>query len=204
MEIKERIIRGSLELMKVGGVRRTTMDSVAQHIGVSKRTIYEQFTDKEGLIIAIIEFLMLAYSDRKARVAEQSDDIIDKLFVLLSEIEKDFMLHGQISNDIKKHYPDLYNRYFIPHYEELYKNMVIGINEGVAMGYIKEDIDIKFAVYVIMESIFNLMNNYERVGMVSKISPFEAFKYMFIHFFRGIATTKGINKIDGVMSNQEK
>ncbi len=202
MVVKERIILGSLELMKVKGIRHTTMDSVAQDIGVSKRTIYEHFVDKEGLVIAVIERLINDSKARKQKIYQCYDDMIDSIFAMLDEVDKDFMLHGQISNDVHKHYPHLFKKYFVKHYDEVYRDMVEGFAQGVEMGYIKEDIDLKFAAYVIMESIFNLMSNYQRVSMVSNISPNDAFKYMFIHFIRGIATAKGVDKIDSIASKR--
>ena len=40
MEIKDRIIEGAAELFKTYGIKSVTMDSLASHLGISKRTIY--------------------------------------------------------------------------------------------------------------------------------------------------------------------
>ena len=50
MEIRERIIEGAANLFKTYGIRTVTMDSLAAHLGISKRTIYEVFSDKDELL----------------------------------------------------------------------------------------------------------------------------------------------------------
>ena len=67
MDIKERIIEGSTELFKTYGIKSVTMDSIASNIGISKRTIYEIFSDKDELLMAasatrILGMLPLAIS----------------------------------------------------------------------------------------------------------------------------------------------
>lgn len=48
---KEAILAWSLERFRKKGIRSVTMDEIASHAGVSKRTLYEQFVDKELLLI---------------------------------------------------------------------------------------------------------------------------------------------------------
>ena len=49
MESRNRIIEGAAELFRTYGIKSVTMDSLANHLGISKRTIYELFSDKEGI-----------------------------------------------------------------------------------------------------------------------------------------------------------
>ena len=53
--IKQRIIEEASELFAKMGIKRLTMGDLAKHLGVSKRTIYENFKDKEELLIACID-----------------------------------------------------------------------------------------------------------------------------------------------------
>ena len=51
MDNRDRIIEGAAELFKTYGMRSVTMDFLANHLGMSKRTIYEIFSDKDELLI---------------------------------------------------------------------------------------------------------------------------------------------------------
>jgi AcrR family transcriptional regulator len=54
MEIRNRIIEGAAELFKNYGIKSVTMDSLANHLGISKRTIYEAFSDKDELLTGVL------------------------------------------------------------------------------------------------------------------------------------------------------
>ena len=55
MDNRERIIEGAAELFKTYGIKSVTMDSLANHLGMSKRTIYEVFSDKDELLIGVLK-----------------------------------------------------------------------------------------------------------------------------------------------------
>jgi len=50
VEVKEKIISGARQLFTKYGIRSITMDMIAEQLGVSKRTIYENFKDKDELL----------------------------------------------------------------------------------------------------------------------------------------------------------
>ena len=55
MEAKERVIAKSIDLFTKSGIRLVTMDQIASAVGMSKRTIYELFKDKDKLLFQCIE-----------------------------------------------------------------------------------------------------------------------------------------------------
>ncbi len=55
MEIRDKIIQGATEQFMLYGVRSVTMDDIAGAMGMSKRTIYEHFTNKKELLSAVVD-----------------------------------------------------------------------------------------------------------------------------------------------------
>ena len=55
MELKERIVDTALRLFTDLGIKSVRMDDIASVCGISKRTLYEQFTDREHLVRQAIE-----------------------------------------------------------------------------------------------------------------------------------------------------
>ena len=49
--IKEQIINTAFDLFSQYGIKSVSMDDVAKAAGISKRTLYESFEDKETLLI---------------------------------------------------------------------------------------------------------------------------------------------------------
>ena len=63
MTQKERIIAQAMRMFVSQGIKSVRMDDIAQQLGVSKRTLYEMFVDKNGLISACLD--SLAHQQRK-------------------------------------------------------------------------------------------------------------------------------------------
>ena len=53
-ELEHKIARATLELIALQGVKKTTMDEVAEGAGVTRATVYRHFDDKKSLIRAAI------------------------------------------------------------------------------------------------------------------------------------------------------
>lgn len=54
-QTRHKIASATFELFAQYGIRSISMDEVARNLGMSKRTLYEHFADKEDLLVACIE-----------------------------------------------------------------------------------------------------------------------------------------------------
>ena len=55
MDVRKRILTEATHLFFQYGIKNTTMDDIADKLGISKRTIYETFKDKNELLISCFE-----------------------------------------------------------------------------------------------------------------------------------------------------
>ena len=75
---REEIIRTTRDLIIRNGIRAVRVDEIAQTLGISKRTLYEMFADKEDLVSACLDFMchqqqerITAYRKRRSRSSLQ-------------------------------------------------------------------------------------------------------------------------------------
>ena len=54
--MENRILFKSRELMHRQGIKHVTMDDIASQLGISKKTIYQFYKDKDALVMAVINF----------------------------------------------------------------------------------------------------------------------------------------------------
>lgn len=59
METKERIISESIQLFIHRGVRSVNMDEISSQLGISKKTLYQYFSNKQELVFVAFEHLLL-------------------------------------------------------------------------------------------------------------------------------------------------
>jgi AcrR family transcriptional regulator len=197
--VKDRIIEGSVELFLIQGVRHTTMDDIAQHIGISKRTIYENFDDKEGLLDEVVSFVYQENKKYFLKVFEESNNVIEAFVKILEKgAEKSFKNEHAIFEELKKYHPNVYKRILsCNEYEKqtgMQQFVVMGINQGV----FRDDLNPDIIAYIFSKQS-------EGLFMVSKNKDFQnysmrdIFKNMIITFIRGLCTYKGIEILDNVV-----
>jgi AcrR family transcriptional regulator len=58
MEVKERILLKSHELFNRYGIRSVSMDDIAAQLAMSKKTLYQYYTDKDELVTAVFSAVM--------------------------------------------------------------------------------------------------------------------------------------------------
>jgi AcrR family transcriptional regulator len=65
MEIKERIVEKAKEYFLKFGIKSVRMDEIASALGVSKKTIYQFFQDKEDLADAVLNKKLVVLENKK-------------------------------------------------------------------------------------------------------------------------------------------
>lgn len=84
-ELRERILVTATEAFASKGIKSITMDDIAAALGISKRTLYEVFSDKESLLK---ECILKAQSDREAYLQEVYEQSHNVLEVILAVFQK--------------------------------------------------------------------------------------------------------------------
>lgn len=203
MDIKEKIVVSSTQLLLDFGIKGVTMDEVAASIGMSKRTLYEHFKDKKELIEACVENILQQQKHTENTIMDSSTTIFEELFMLFKHIDGEFNKRGKMAFEIKKYYPDIYDKTYTNHYNASYNRMREWLRKGVKQQLILPDIDIDLTVYVMTEIINNLALRPERIT-TTNLSFIDSFKYIIIYFFRGISTNKGVELINELINKEKK
>jgi AcrR family transcriptional regulator len=200
--VRNRIIEEAAELFARAGVKSTTMDDIARHLGISKRTIYENFKDKEELLTACIETFQdrnMAFADIVFRKAE---NVAEALLVLLRKgAEQALQWKLDMLSDIRKYYPQVYKNSLLRFSDYRHRKMEELIRRGMDEGVFRANLNPK-----IIAHFFCSQDNVETLNekSIEKFPITEIFENMVVTFLRGVCTPKGIEIIDRYKSQTEK
>lgn len=200
MDIRDRIIEVSTELFLQSGCKSVTMDDVARENGISKRTLYEHFSDKTGLLEECIEFMKVQMIDYSNKLEQESENVLDLLFRIHNS-QSDIIINLKINffQELRKYYYDLYKKTVenvtVYHLERINDYIAKGQKEGIVL----ENIDRDLVSKIIIE-ISHLIENSDAFP-VKEYKRKELFKEVVIFYFRGIATKMGIEMIDEYLAN---
>jgi AcrR family transcriptional regulator len=191
--VRQRIIEEASELFGRSGIKSITMDELARHLGISKRTIYENFKDKETLLIACFE----AYHEQKRAFSQkvflEADNVADAIMVLLrKDTEEASQRQFNVMDDIRKYYPQVYRKHLADFHTDKCRELGQMITRGIKEGVFRENLNPEIIVHFFSSQVDNIhQDNY-----LSKFSVTDVFENLALTFLRGICTAKGLEIID--------
>ena len=200
MDIREKILDGAGSLFIKEGIRLVTMDSIAQSLGISKRTIYENFKDKEDLIHNFLTRVVNTHKNVLIKIGQNSTNVIESLFEFGKYNSDAFAKINPIFfDDLKKYYSEMFEsikkREKIGNGEISYLILKRGVNEGTFVKTI--DIDI------VNTFIHTTMSHFFKKDEQDSIPHSKVWSSVFLPYIRGICTEKGLEHLDNFLSTSE-
>ncbi|MDR1171638.1 MAG: TetR/AcrR family transcriptional regulator [Bacteroidales bacterium] len=192
--VKQRIIEEASELFAGTGVKSTTMDDLARHMGISKRTIYENFKDKEALLIACIDSFHRESAVFSERVFSKEGNVVDAILLMMQKsAEQTSLRRLDMLNDIRKYYPQVFKDRLMHMHDDKCRGMGQLILRGIDEGVFRDDLNPEIiAVFFSKRADGIAMADRD----LDRFSLAEVFENVIITFLRGICTPEGIEIIN--------
>lgn len=193
MDIKEKIILKASQLFREKGIKATSMDELASSLGISKRTIYINFEDKEHILIQILNYQREVRNIKIAEYVEKSENVIEVFLRLLELFNEMPDINPIFYEEIYKNYPNIFNS-INDVLENDQKNLIAFFNMGIEQGMIRKDLNVEISAFILGQNSFKYMIS---TFLDKPVFPLKQIKYaMMTNFIRGISTEKGIQIVD--------
>ncbi len=190
MEPKDRIQSKARELFLRYGIRSVSMDDIASQLGMSKKTIYQSFADKDDLVAAVMNVEVTQIHNDCEFCKRQAKDAIDEIFGTMQQIYDQFTnLNPMLLYDIEKFHPRAFETFRKMKEEYLLQVIALNLKRGIKEELYREDINIELMSRYRVETIMTPF-------AISASSP-SKFNLVMItielmeHFLYGVATLKG-------------
>src|ERR1700743_3969871 len=106
MDVKDRILMKAADLFCRYGIRTITMDEIASQLGISKKTIYQFFTDKDDMVSAVIAQEIQRNEMDCNLFRQQASDAVHQVFLALESLEEMLKYTNPLMlYDLDKHHP---------------------------------------------------------------------------------------------------
>ena len=203
MTNREQILRRTGDLFLERGCKSLTMDEVASANGMSKRTLYEMFHDKAGLLR---ECILLMHKGNMVRMEEEfagADNVLEWFMRLLeNKDEKRMSFYYDFFTEVKRYYPEVFmnvvqdvNRW---HCELLERVIRQGQKEGLFITDILDAHQLSLQLFELSVAVTDrAVRNY------LEIKHDRGSDCLMLFLIRGIATEKGREYIDEYLKNNK-
>jgi AcrR family transcriptional regulator len=192
--MKEEILQTALKQFLKYGIRKMSIKKLVDPLGISTKTVYKYFKNKEELLEAVLQ---LHYTQQYKLLENYAADqnvvslIIDIWYMAT---EGDFSVNNKFFHDLHYYYPELEKKSETAIGQKIWKKIRHIVQKGIKEGLFRKDINPEVA----MEGIAVLYGAVARTRGFKKfhLSSFEIFMNTIVLFLRGICTRKGIKELD--------
>jgi AcrR family transcriptional regulator len=203
MEAKERILTKAHELFNRFGIRSVSMDDIAGQVGMSKKTLYQYYTDKDELVDAVFTTVM---EDNKCQCKEGreiSTNAIEEVFLAFDRVQEMFAaMNPAVLYDMQKYHAAAFLKFKVFKNEFLYQMIRSNIERGISEELYRSEIDIDIIAKYRIHSIMLAFDAEVFPNNRTHIVHIE--QQLLEHFLYGLATNKGQKLIQKYKNQRTK
>lgn len=201
VETKDRISEKAYELFNRYGIRSVSMDDIASQLGMSKKTLYHYYADKDELVSAVFTAVLEGNKFNCCEAREQSENALHEVFLGFDRVQEMFSnLNPTVLFDMEKYHPASFRTFQEYQNGFLYKMITTNLARGLQEGLYREGLDIdilsRFRIHSVMlpfdPDVFP--NNRSHLVHIEQV--------LLEHFLYGIATPKGQKLIQKYLSQR--
>ncbi len=194
MDYRQRIIEEAANMFRTYGIRAVTMDMLANQLGISKRTIYEVFSDKDELLTGVLKWMTVRQKEVIDKALDESENVIEAIFSILNRMMDHFKsMSPAFQMDMKRHHQKIMKNLDDADQLPYVRNNEAIIERGIKEGIFRKDIDVKIINRCMLEVA--KMSNDKEIFPPDHFTDSEVIKNVYINYLRGICTQKGLDLI---------
>jgi AcrR family transcriptional regulator len=199
--MQKEIIEKAAEMFISLGFKSVTMDDIANEMGISKKTIYQHFDNKDTLVHECTMYMYETISHGIDCICNQDLNPIEELYAI-----KEFILHQlkdektspvyQLQKYYKKTYEDLHQKEFCKMQECIVENL----ERGIKLGLYRETLNQEFISRIYYAGVHAIK---EQDLFKPELFTNRQLEDLFLEYhLRGIVTEKGRNILENIITNR--
>lgn len=201
--MKIRILEGATKLFFRYGVKSITMDSIASDLGISKKTIYQHYPDKDTLVNEVVLNFVEKDKCQWMELDHQYPDVIEKMFKsfeIMEEMLKE--LNPGLMFEIQKYHPASFQIFQQHKKDVMFAYLVKDLKTGIENGYFRSELSVEMIAHIRMAEV-NMIFDPEFFENFKK-SVFELQLEALDFFMHGIMTEKGLQVYNSYLNKTNK
>lgn len=177
------------------GIKSLTMDDIARHLSISKKTLYQLCSNKADLVKMVTDQFIAEEKKKAIQVSDDAGNSVEEMIGIIGFVTETLSGMNPASlYDLQRYYPDSWHAFETYRYRFIYERMLLNMQRGVKEGvYRKElDTDVIARIYVTgMDAIFN-----PKTFPSKQMNFLKVYKEYLNYHLRGIVSDKGLKILE--------
>lgn len=185
------------------GIKSVTMDDVSRELGISKKTLYEHFTDKDEMVSQVFELERNKVLKDLCEILGTAQNAILELFLInkyFSEKIKNY--NANIDFDLKKYHFNIYENHKNKAVEAMHFHILANLNRGIKEKVYRNDFNAEFITRLHVSRLLTMQKS--EIFTMEELLDKSCHRELIIYHVRGIATQEGIKILEKELENIKK
>ncbi len=183
-----------MDLFMQYGIRSVSMDDIATQLGISKKTIYQYFADKNDLVMAVVDEDIKDLQDKCMDCGSSAVNAVDEIFLTMTMIQEFLRnMNPMVLYDLQKFHFEAYKKWVEHKNNFLLSSIDRNIRWGIEEGLYRPDLNITVLAKFRLESMLIPFNI--EVYPPTKYNLVEVTLELLENFLFGLVTEKGYQLI---------
>lgn len=189
-ETRNKILKGAEELFMRYGIRSVSMDNIANHLGVSKKTIYQYFKDKDEVVLSVAKSHIKQDAEELEEIAKSAKNSVEELVKLSACLRENLRdMNPSLLFDLQKYHHTAWE-VWLDHKNHFIKSQIErSLKQGKEEGYFRAEVNTEVMAVMRLETLQMAFD--PSLFPKDKYVLTEVQMHIFEHFIYGIFTDKG-------------
>lgn len=204
LEVKNYIIEEADKLFCKFGFKSVTMDDIAKHLGMSKKTIYQHFSDKSELVNLLISEKIALQGCAMEDCCIAADNAVHEIFIAIGTIHELLSnMNPKLFYDLQKYHTKAWLMFKEFREQHLATKIAQNLDRGTAEGLFRPGLNKHIITQMRLEQVDIIFNRNENFT-ANSYSISQVMAEVTEHYLYGICNTKGLELINYYKSQPKK
>ncbi len=199
---RDKLIELASVMFSTEGIKAVRMDDIAQRAGISKRTLYEMFGDKNELIFLAVSHHFDKMERENEEIGRNAPNVLIAFLEVMQNVIRRSEVNWLLIRTLRRFHSSTYTRINDIRKERHHEELKMCLRYGVESGEINPKANLDLAVTMIDTIVTSVTLETHTHPLPESISPPFALYEMMVYFLRGISTPAGIEIIDNYTNDK--
>ena len=203
LDTKQRIQKAAHDLVMQYGIRSVSMDDIAANQGMSKKTIYQYFKDKDELVEAVVDDIIDTNQYACKVDIERSENAVHEIFLVMDMMAEMFKsMNPSILFDMQKYHPAAFLKFQKHRNDYIYNVCRQNLERGIAEELYRPEISVDILARYRVETMLTAFNPEFQRSVKQSLLKIE--EEIITHYLFGLVSLKGYKLVLKYMEQKEK
>jgi len=195
--MQEQIIEKATEMYLTLGFKSVTMDDIANEMGISKKTIYQHFANKNDLVEAVTMQMFDTISCGIDEICLEDKNPITEIFEI-----KNFVMQNLKDEkaspiyQLQKYFPKTFKCLRNKQFEKMEDCVIRNLRKGIELGLYRNDLNLDFVSRIYYSGIHSTKD--KEIFPDTMFNAVQLEEMYLEYHLRGIITEKGLKILEKI------